>query len=186
MKRREFITLLGGAAATWPLNARGQQAAKIPRIGIIDDAPMWDAFRQGLRDLGYLDDQTIAIEYRIAEGKPDRLAAAAAELVRLPVAVIVTFGTPPTAAAKQATTMIPIVMIGIGDPVQAGFAQASPGRAGISPGTQSLARRWPQNGCSFSRRLFPPSRAWLFFGIPIMPPIHHISKSCKLRHRHWA
>ena len=124
MKRREFITLLGGAAATWPLNARGQQAAKIPRIGIIDDAPMWDAFRQGLRDLGYLDDQTIAIEYRIAEGKPDRLAAAAAELVRLPVAVIVTFGTPPTAAAKQATTMIPIVMIGIGDPVQAGFAQS--------------------------------------------------------------
>jgi putative tryptophan/tyrosine transport system substrate-binding protein len=124
MKRREFILALGGAAATWPLAARAQQAAKIPRIGIIDDAPMWDAFRQGLRDLGYLEGQNIAIEYRIAEGKPDRLAAAAAELVRLPVAVIVTFGTPPTAAAKQATTTIPIVMIGIGDPVQAGFAQS--------------------------------------------------------------
>ena len=124
MQRREFITLLGGAAAAWPLAVRAQQAAKIPRIGIIDDAPMWDAFRQGLRDLGYLEDQNIAIEYRIAEGKPDRLDAAAAALVRLPVAVIVTFGTPPTAAAKQATTMIPIVMIGIGDPVQAGFAQS--------------------------------------------------------------
>ena len=69
MKRREFITLLGGAAATWPLTARGQQAAKIPRIGIIDDAPMWDAFRQGLRDLGYLDGQTIAIESSNCRGQ---------------------------------------------------------------------------------------------------------------------
>src|SRR5713226_3692943 len=101
LRRREFIALLGGAAAAWPLAARAQQAAKIPRIGIIDDAPMWNAFRQGLRDLGYLEGQNIAIEYRTAEGKPDRLAAAVAELVRVPVAVIITFGTPPTAAAKQ-------------------------------------------------------------------------------------
>jgi len=123
MRRRRFIAGLVGAAA-WPLTARAQQAAKIPRIGIIDDAPMWNAFRQSLRDLGYLEGQNIAFEYRIAEGKPDRLATAAAELVRLPVAVIVTFGTPPTAATKQATTTIPIVMIGIGDPVEAGFAQS--------------------------------------------------------------
>jgi putative tryptophan/tyrosine transport system substrate-binding protein len=118
MQRRGFITLLGGTVAAWPFAARAQQAAVIPRIGIIDDAPMWNAFRQGLRDLGYLEGQNIAIEYRTAEGKPDRLAAAVAELVRVPVAVIITFGTPPTAAAKQATTTIPIVMIGIGDPVQ--------------------------------------------------------------------
>jgi ABC-type uncharacterized transport system substrate-binding protein len=116
--RRDFITLLGGAAA-WPLAARAQQRAKIPRIGIIDDSPMWHAFRQGLRDLGYLEGQNIAFEYRYANGLPDKLAEAAAELVRRPVDVIAVYGTPPARAAKQATTTIPIVMIGIGDPVGA-------------------------------------------------------------------
>ena len=120
MKRREFITLLGGAAAAWPLAARAQEAvSKMPRIGIIDPAAMWDHFRQGLRDLGYLEGR--AIEYRSAEARPERLAAAAMELSRLPVDVMVTNGSPATQAAKQATTTIPIVMIGIGDPVRAGF-----------------------------------------------------------------
>jgi putative tryptophan/tyrosine transport system substrate-binding protein len=64
MIRREFITLLGGTAVAWPLVARAQQSAKIPRIGIIDDSPIWDAFRQGLRDLGYLEGQNVAFEYR--------------------------------------------------------------------------------------------------------------------------
>jgi putative tryptophan/tyrosine transport system substrate-binding protein len=117
MNRRDFITLLSGAAAAWPLAARAQQR-KIPRIGIIDDAAIWDQFRQGLRDLGYVEDQTVAFEYRSAEGKPDRLATAANELARLPVDVIATYGTAATYAAKQATTAIPIVMLGIGDPVR--------------------------------------------------------------------
>jgi putative ABC transport system substrate-binding protein len=121
MQRREFVTLIGSAAA-WPLAARAQQPVKVPRIGIIDNAPIWDPFRAGLRGLGYIEGRNITIEYRSAEGKPDRLAAAAAELVRIPVDVIVTQGSPPTTAAKQATTTIPIVMIGIGDPVRAGFA----------------------------------------------------------------
>ena len=120
MRRRDFITLLGGAAA-WPLVARAQQLAKIPRIGIIDDSPTWNAFRQGLRDLGYLEGQNIAFEYRYAGGLPDRLAWVAAELVRRPVDLIATFGTPPTRAAKDATTAIPIVMIAVGDPVGAGL-----------------------------------------------------------------
>jgi hypothetical protein len=111
MRRRQFIMLLGGAAATWPLPLRAQQPAKLPRIGIIDDAPMWNAFRQGLRDLGYLEGQNIAFDSRYADGVPARLAEAAAELVRRPVDVITTYGTPPTRAAKQATTTIPIVMI---------------------------------------------------------------------------
>ncbi|TMJ87088.1 MAG: hypothetical protein E6G76_13520 [Alphaproteobacteria bacterium] len=110
MRRREFIALLGGAAATWPLSLRAQQPAKIPRIGIIDDAPMWHAFRQALRELGYVEGQNVAYEYRYGEGAPDRLAQAAAELVRRPVDVIATFGTPPTSAAKEATTSIPIVI----------------------------------------------------------------------------
>src|SRR6478672_6625636 len=104
MRRREFITLLGGGAVAWPLAARAQQPAKVPRIGIIDDGPIWDHFRQGLRDLGYIEGQNIVFEYRFAEGMPDRLAAVATELARVPVDVIVTYGTPSTAAAKQATT----------------------------------------------------------------------------------
>jgi putative tryptophan/tyrosine transport system substrate-binding protein len=125
MRRREFITLLGGAAVAsslfWPPSARAQQSAKIPRIGIIDDSPVWNAFRHGLRDLGYLEGQNIAFEYRYAGGLPDRLAWVAAELVHRPVDLIATFGTPPTLAAKRATTTIPIVMIGVGDPVGSGL-----------------------------------------------------------------
>jgi putative tryptophan/tyrosine transport system substrate-binding protein len=121
MKRREFITLLGGAAAAWPLVARAQQGAKIPRIGIIDDAPMWQTFRQALRELGYIEGQNIAYEYRYSEGAPDRLATIVGELIRRPVDLIATFGTAPTQAAKVATTTLPIVMIGVGDPVRTGL-----------------------------------------------------------------
>jgi ABC-type uncharacterized transport system substrate-binding protein len=119
--RRKLITLLGGAAAAWPFAARAQQAGKIPRIGIIDDAPRWNAFRQGLRDLGYLEGQNIAFDYAYGDGMPERLVEAAAALVRRPVDVIATFGTPASSAAKQATTTIPIVMISIGDPVRTGL-----------------------------------------------------------------
>jgi putative ABC transport system substrate-binding protein len=122
MRRREFITLLGGAAAVWPHVARAQRAPKMPRIGIIDDAPIWDHFRQGLRDLGYIDGQNIAIEYRSTKGNPDdRLATVANDLARLPLDVIVTSGTAASRAAQQATTTIPIVIIAIGDPVRAGL-----------------------------------------------------------------
>jgi putative tryptophan/tyrosine transport system substrate-binding protein len=125
MKRREFIIILGSVAAApslaWPLAARAQQLGKIPRIGIVDDSPRWNAFRQGLRDLGYLEGQNIAFDYSNGDGVPERLAEAAAALVRRPVDVIATFGTPASFAAKQATTTIPIVMISIGDPVRAGL-----------------------------------------------------------------
>src|SRR5262249_56042277 len=90
LRRRTVISLLAGAAA-WPLAARAQQRpSKIPRIGIIDDAPVWDPFRQGLRDLGYIEGQTVAFEYRSAEGKPDRLAVAASELSGPALAVLPT------------------------------------------------------------------------------------------------
>ena len=119
--RRKFLATLGGAAAAWPLAARAQQAGKMPRIGIIDDSPRWNAFRHRLRDLGYLEGENIAFDYAYGDGVPERLAEAAATLVRRPVDVIVTFGTPASLAAKQATTTIPIVMISIGDPVRAGL-----------------------------------------------------------------
>jgi putative tryptophan/tyrosine transport system substrate-binding protein len=121
VKRRDFITLLGSAVTAWPLAAHAQQPGKIPRIGIIDDSLHWNAFRHGLRDLGYLEGGNIAFDYAYGDGVPERLAEAAALLVRRPVDVIATYATPASLAAKQATTTIPIVMISIGDPVRAGL-----------------------------------------------------------------
>src|SRR5438105_15229020 len=125
MRRREFTALVGGVGLLFAVKvrrARGEQSAKVPRIGILDDAPMWQAFRQALRELGYVEGRNIVYEYRYGEGAPDRLATAAAELVRRPVDLIATYGTPATHAAKEATATIPIVMIGVGDPVGAGLA----------------------------------------------------------------
>jgi putative tryptophan/tyrosine transport system substrate-binding protein len=124
MRRREFTALIGGVGlllAVKVRRARGQQSAKIPRIGIIDDSPIWNAFRHGLRDLGYLEGGNIAFDYAYGDGVPERLAEAAAALVRRPVDVIATYATPASFAAKQATTTIPIVMISIGDPVGVGL-----------------------------------------------------------------
>jgi putative tryptophan/tyrosine transport system substrate-binding protein len=124
MTRREFIALIGGAGlllAVKVRRVRAQQSAKIPRIGIIDDSPIWNAFRHGLRDLGYLEGGNIAFDYAYGDGVPERLAEAAAALVRRPVDVIATYATPASFAAKQATITIPIVMISIGDPVGVGL-----------------------------------------------------------------
>jgi putative ABC transport system substrate-binding protein len=140
MRRRQFITLLASVATALPLSARTQQLAKVPRIGIIDDSPIWNAFRHGLRDLGYVEGQNIAFEYRYAGGLPDRLAWVAVELVRRPVDLIATFGTPPTLAAKQATTTIPIVMIGVGDPVGAGLVSSLARPGGNITGNTILGR----------------------------------------------
>src|SRR5882724_3275750 len=123
-KRREVMTLLSCAAAVWSLGAKAQQRSKIPRIGIVDDSPMWQNFRQALRELGYIEGQTVNYEYRYGAGVPDRLATVMDELVRRPVDLIVTYGTPPTQAARAATTTIPVVMVGIGDPVRAGLVMS--------------------------------------------------------------
>jgi len=127
LKRREFITLLGSAAAAWPLAARAQQAGKVPRIGFLGMASpstfalRLEAFRLGLRDLGYIEGTTVIVEYRWAEGRYERLPGLAAELIRSKVDLIVTHGTPGSLAAKRATTTIPIVMASIGDPVAVGI-----------------------------------------------------------------
>jgi putative tryptophan/tyrosine transport system substrate-binding protein len=116
-----------------PLTADAQTPAHIPRIGIIgdlpEDSPIWGAFREGLRDLGYVEGQNIAIEWRFTEGKLDRVAEAAAELVRLKMDIILTSGTPATRAAMQATTTIPIIMMSVGDPLRTGLVAslAQPG-----------------------------------------------------------
>jgi putative tryptophan/tyrosine transport system substrate-binding protein len=137
--RRKFLATLGGAAAVWPVAARAQQPTKIPRIGIIDDSPRWNAFRHGLRDLGYLEGQNIAFDYAYGDGVPERLGEAAAALVRRPVDVIATYGTPASFAAKQATTTIPIVMISIGDPVRVGLVPSLARPGGNITGNSILA-----------------------------------------------
>jgi putative ABC transport system substrate-binding protein len=126
VRRREFITLLGGAAAAWPLAARAQQPAKLPTIGYLGaSTPLFDTYRveafvQRLRQLGWIEGRTVAIEYRWSQGRTERYPEIAAEFVRLNVDVIVaTGGAVP--AAKQATSVIPIVFPVAGDPVGAGY-----------------------------------------------------------------
>ena len=122
MRRRNFITLLGGASAAWPIAARAQgPPRKIARIGIIDDSPSWDPFRQQLHELQYVEGQNVAYVYLRTNGDPDQLDAAASALARIPVDVIVAFGTPRAKAAQRATKTIPIVAISIGDPIGAGL-----------------------------------------------------------------
>jgi putative tryptophan/tyrosine transport system substrate-binding protein len=125
-RRREFITLLGGAAVAWPLAARAQQPGKPPTIGFLGANPSIEsqrlaAFVQRLRELGWIEGRTVSIEYRWAEGRSERYAENAAELVRLKVDVIVTSTTPPSLAAKQATAVIPIVFAAANDPVGTGL-----------------------------------------------------------------
>jgi putative tryptophan/tyrosine transport system substrate-binding protein len=126
-RRRQFLALLGGVAAAWPLAARAQQAGKLPTIGFLGSSTLsamsqWTAaFVQRLRELGWVEGRNVAIEYRWEEGRADRLSEIAAEFVRLKVDVIVTYATTGTLAAKQATSAIPIVFAIAGDPVGTGL-----------------------------------------------------------------
>ena len=130
MRRREFITLLGGTAAAWPLAARAQHRGKVFRIGYLGisspslEPHYVEAFRQKLRELGHVDGESIVIEYRWAEGQDSRLPKLAGELVRLKPDVIVTTGTPGTLAAIEATKTIPIVMASSADPVASGLVSS--------------------------------------------------------------
>ena len=125
MRRREFITLLSGAAVAWPLAARAQQAANLPTIGVLGSDPAaWShlvsGLMQRLRELGYIENRTVAIEYRWTEGN-ERYAAMAAELVGMKADIIVALGTPAIVAARKATAVIPIVFPIASDPVGDGL-----------------------------------------------------------------
>jgi putative ABC transport system substrate-binding protein len=121
MRRREFITLIGGAAA-WPLAARAQQAMRIKRIGLMGNLPLRpvERFRKKVQELGYVEGQNLIIESRFAEGRDDRYPAFAAELAALPLDLIVAWGTPAALAAKRVTTKIPIVIVA-GDVISTGI-----------------------------------------------------------------
>jgi ABC-type uncharacterized transport system substrate-binding protein len=146
MRRREFIPLLGGATA-WPLAVRAQhRAVPVPVIGLLsagapeESASRIASFRQGLGETGYEEDRNLAIDYRWADGKHDRLPALAAELVRRPVNVLVGTTTPAALAAKAATTTIPIVFTTGGDPVALGLVASLGGPGSNVTGATLLAR----------------------------------------------
>jgi putative tryptophan/tyrosine transport system substrate-binding protein len=161
MKRREFITLIGSAAA-WPLTARAQQP-RVPTIGAlvignINPEQFWREFRQGLRDLGYVEGQNIRFEFRSAEGHLDRLPELAAELVRLKVDIIVTWFTPTALAAKQATREIPIVMAETGDPIGTGLVASLPRPGGNVTGMAAVTAELSGKCVQLIRDMLPSAR----------------------------
>jgi len=143
MRRRDFIRLVGGMAVGWPLTARAQP--KIPRIGFMGNSTaaletnLVDAFREGLRDLGYEEGRNIVIEYRWADGNYDRFPALVAELIAAKVDAIVTAGTPAALAVKKATTTVPLVMVAVGDPVGTGLVPSLARPGGNLTGLSSIA-----------------------------------------------
>jgi putative ABC transport system substrate-binding protein len=162
VKRREFITLLGGTAATWPLVAHTQQA-KLPTIGVLVlGSPPPEAFLKGLRDalrdVGYTEGRNIRLEIRNSDGKADLLAERAADLVRLNVDIIVAFQTPAATAAKQATGEIPIVMALVGDPVGAGLVASYARPGGNVTGTAAGVTEAAGKTVELIREVFPSAR----------------------------
>jgi putative ABC transport system substrate-binding protein len=163
MRRREFITLLGGAGA-WPLSARAQQPSKLPTIGYLGGGgPItqraWvDAFVQRLRELGWFEGRTVVIEYRWGEGRAERYAEIAAEFVQLKVDVILAGGTEAAITAKQATSIIPIVFPTAGDPIGSGLVASLARPNGNVTGLSNLGSNLAAKRLELMREVFPALR----------------------------
>jgi putative tryptophan/tyrosine transport system substrate-binding protein len=160
VKRREFITLLGGAAATWPFGVRAQQGKRIWRIGVLlfgtpDTDPNLGAFLRGLGALGYIEAQNIVIEYRYAEGKPDRLRGLAGELVAIKPDLIFALGGDVAPSARVATNTIPIVVAVSNDPVQAGLVSSLAHPGGNITGVTFVSSDLAAKRLQFLREIAP-------------------------------
>ena len=168
MNRREAITILGGAAVAWSVAARAQQPGKPPTIGYLGGGgPIsqrgWvDAFPQRLRELGWIEGRTVAIEYRWGEGRPERYAEIAAEFVRLKVNLIFAGGTEAAVAAKQATSVIPIVFPTAGDPVGSGLVASLSRPGGNVTGLSNQASDLPAKRLELLREVVPGLRRLLW------------------------
>jgi putative ABC transport system substrate-binding protein len=163
MKRREFITLIGGAAA-WPIASRAQQSGKLPTIGYLgassppEAAPWIAAFEQRLRELGWVEGRTVTIEYRWGEARSDRWAEITAEFVRLKVDVIATYNTPTTFTAKKVTSVIPIVFALAGDPVGSGLVASLAQPGGNVTGVSTQHADFPGKRLALLREVVPDLR----------------------------
>ena len=175
IERRKFLATLGGGAAAWPLAARAQQPARLPTIGFLGSgtisawSPWTAAFVQRLRELGWIEGRNVAIEYRWAEGRPERYAEIAAEFVQLKVDVIVTTGAA-ALAAKQTTSVIPIVFAVANDPIGSGLVAGLARPGGNVTGLGSRPAILPVNGSNSFARSSPICAVWRFWPTSAIPP----------------
>jgi putative tryptophan/tyrosine transport system substrate-binding protein len=176
MRRRDFITIVGGATIGWPLAARAQQAS-LPVVGFLggDSPDLWPdllfVFRQGLKETGYVEGQNLVIEYHWAEGHNDRLSAFATDLVRRQVAVIVAGGTPSALAAKEATAAIPIVFFVAGDPVELGLVARLNRPGGNLTGSTTLTLEVASKWLELLHELMPTTSTFALLINPTSPAL---------------
>jgi ABC-type uncharacterized transport system substrate-binding protein len=187
--RRKFITLLGGAAAAWPLAVRAQRAGTLPTIGLLGPSTAaaqsaWTAaFVQRLRELGWTEDRTVVIEYRWAEGRSERFREIAAEFVRLKVNIIITSGNAAVIAAKQATSDIPIVFASAADPVEGGLVTSLARPGGNVTGLSGQATDYAGKRLELLREVLPSLRRVAIAAntniVASLLQVHEIRKSAR-------